>query len=652
MINPGSIGTWVNGVSIWSYKSTVKKTFGPVTSISIDNAGQDYDAASPPLITIANGGGSGASASVVVDGSITEIVVDNAGSGYTSSPLVSIVGGGGSGAAATAIVTKGVVSRILMNSGGTGYTSQPSITIVGGGGTGATATASVRGPIKSIGVTSGGASYTSTPDVTLSSGTGAVAQAIVQNGRIISIAIISAGQGYTTAPEVTIQGDGFGAVARATIDTDGENAGRVTGIEILNRGINYIQGSTIINLNSIGQDAKFTANVFQWTYNLQETTTFDTAKGSVFAGLNNQYGGEYAHLSNPQRLRYILGDNLFVNNLSQIKEQETQLEHSPIIGWAYDGNPIYGPYGYSDPTNQSSSVARLNSSYSLKTELVYDQITNPYPKRTAGPSLNDEVAGKFVEDYEYGFGSGDLDQYNGRFCKTPEFPEGRYCYFVTVDATEDGNPVFPYVFGPSYNSVVDIWNLDENAIQQNIPTGVVRFRDPYENVDIDVERAPNASTNALTLENGDVLLFEVEDENRDGIISQDETDDPDQIFEESPLQLFDYFPSVRLDSKVDIEVETITKFEDASVTGFTIEDPGTSYQVDDILIFDNAGTDGTGVSARVSKVNGEVVSSYTFENIEDTYYGVLTTSVPTILFLEIKFLLIILLSWILQTNSL
>ena len=208
-----------------------------------------------------------------------------------------------------------------------------------------------------------------------------------------------------------------------------------------------------------------------------------------------------------------------------------------------------------------------------------------------------------------------------------EFPEGRYCYFVTVDATEDGNPVFPYVFGPSYNSVVDIWNLDENAIQQNIPTGVVRFRDPYENVDIDVERAPNASTNALTLENGDVLLFEVEDENRDGIISQDETDDPDQIFEESPLQLFDYFPSVRLDSKVDIEVETITKFEDASVTGFTIEDPGTSYQVDDILIFDNAGTDGTGVSARVSKVNGEVVSSYTFENIEDTYYGVLTTSV-------------------------
>ena len=105
--------------------------------------------------------------------------------------------------------------------------------------------------------------------------------------------------------------------------------------------------------------------------------------------------------------------------------------------------------------------------------------------------------------------------------------------FVTIDTTEAGNPVFPYVLGPSFNSIADPWNLNKDAIQQNIPTGVVRYRDPYENVDIDVDRAPNASTNALTLENGDILLFEVEDENRDGVISQDETDDPDQVFEES-----------------------------------------------------------------------------------------------------------------------
>tara|TARA_B100000035_G_scaffold315003_1_gene333426 strand:+ start:7241 stop:27043 length:19803 start_codon:yes stop_codon:yes gene_type:complete len=627
-IVPGPIGTWVNGVSVWSYKSELSRTFGAVTAVNITNAGKEYDAASPPAITIAGGGGSGATAEVTVNGSLYEVEVNNGGSGYTSSPLVSIVGGGGSGGSATAIITKGVVSRILVNSGGSGYTSQPLITIVGGGGTGATATASVRGPIQQVDITEGGSSYTSKPTVTLSSGRGAVAQAIVNDGRIISIAIISAGVGYTTAPTVSIQGDGFGAIARAIIDTDGENAGRVTGVEILNRGIGYNQGTTVINLTSVGQDALFDADVFQWNYNLQETTPFDSAMGTVFEGYNIQYGGEYAHLSNPQRLRYILGDNLFKDSLGRILEQESQLEHSPIIGWAFDGNPIYGPYGYQDPTNQSSNIQRMRSSYSLKTQLVFNDITNPYPVRSDGPLLNEEPAGKFVEDYEYVFGSGDLDQYNGRFCKTPEYPQGRYCYFVTIDASENGLPVYPYILGPSYNSVVDIWNLKDSSVQQNIPTGVVRYRDPYENVDIDVERTPNASTNALTLENGDVLLFEVEDENRDGVITQDEIDDPDQVFEEAPLQLFDYFPSVKLDSKVDIEVETISKFENASVTGFTVENAGTNYQVNDRLIFDNEDTGGTGVSARVSKIKGESVLNYTYETLQGTNFGVLKTTQP------------------------
>ena len=627
LINPGPIGTWINGVSIWSYKSQLTKTFGAVTGISIVNSGESYDAAFPPTITISGGGGTGASASVTVDGSITEITVLEGGSGYTSSPLVSIVGGGGSGASATAIITKGVVSRILIVDGGTGYTSQPSISIVGGGGQGATGSASVRGPIKSISVDAGGASYTSEPTITLSSGSGAVAQPIVSDGRIISIAIISAGQGYTTPPTITIQGDGFGAIARANIDRDGENAGRVTSIEIINRGIGYTQGQTVINLDSVGQGASFSSSVFQWSYNLQETTTFDSADGAVFTGYNNQYGGEYAHLSNPQRLRYILGDNLTEVG-GVVSEINDSLEHSPIIGWAFDGNPIYGPYGYDDPTDQTSSITRLQSSYRLRSNLVYDEVTNPYPSRTAGPLLTDEIAGKFIEDYEYVFSLGDLDQYNGRFCKTPEYPEGRYCYFVTIDNTTAGNPVFPYVLGPSFNSVVDKWNLSSSAIQQNIPTGVVRFRDPYENVDIDVDRAPNASTNALSLENGDILLFEVEDENRDGVISQDETDDPDQVFEESPLQLFDYFPTVRFDSKVDIEVETTTKFEDASVTGFTIENAGQNYQVDDRLLFDNTNTGGTGVSARISRIEGEDISSYTFETRSGENFGVLTTGEP------------------------
>ena len=95
-------------------------------------------------------------------------------------------------------------------------------------------------------------------------------------------------------------------------------------------------------MTSVGQGALFTANVFQWTYNLQATSSLDTAKGGVFEGYNNQYGGEYAHLSNPQRLRYVLGDNLQEPTAGNVVEQAEQLNHSPIVGWAFDGNPIYG----------------------------------------------------------------------------------------------------------------------------------------------------------------------------------------------------------------------------------------------------------------------------------------------------------------------
>ncbi len=38
--------------------------------------------------------------------------------------------------------------------------------------------------------------------------------------------------------------------------------------------------------------------------------------------------------------------------------------------------------------------------------------------------------------------------HNGRFCKTPEYPNGIYCYFATVDA--NWNSAYPYLVGPTY----------------------------------------------------------------------------------------------------------------------------------------------------------------------------------------------------------
>ena len=625
-----SIGAWVNGVSIWAYKSGSFVRFGPLTGITVTNSGQDYDAGSKPALEITEGGGTGATGEVVVNGSLTSFVVTEQGSGYTESPLVSIVGGGGIGATAQAVVTGGRVTRILVEQPGTGYTSQPSVSITGGGGQGAEATANVRGPIQGVTLTSGGSGYTALPKVRVNSGEGALAQPIVINGRIVSIAIINSGSGYTTAPEIVINGDGFGAIARAIIGTIGEDKGRVLSVEITNRGIGYTQGLTTVRLESVGDFAEFTPQVFEWNRNLQYdlVNKYDNARGYVFTGLNNQFGGEYAHLSDPKELRYVVGDNVFLNPVTQqFQEVASNFEHSPILGWAYDGNPIYGPYGYIDPTDQNSGIRRLRTSYKLKDNVVFDAATNPNPARVDGPELSTYPAGSFVADYTYDFQSGDLDNYNGRFCKTPQYPDGTYAYFITIDASEAGIAEFPYILGPQFNSLPDNWNFAQGATQENIPQNVVRYRDPYVNVDIDVDRQPNQEADVLTTEiEGYPIIFEIQDSNNDGIIDANEQQEILEMSEEATLQIYDYFPQVSEESRVDIEVETTTQFEDAQIDGFVIENPGESYQVDDTIFFDNTDTGGFGASALIESVKGQKINSYTKEIIGDRPYGVIVTN--------------------------
>jgi hypothetical protein len=96
-----------------------------------------------------------------------------------------------------------------------------------------------------------------------------------------------------------------------------------------------------------------------------------------------------------------------------------------LVGYAADGFPMYSPYAYKDAKDSSSSVVKLKSSYRIKTG-----------KRPAnGPG--GEYDGRFIQDYEYVAGLGDLDESNGRTGVTPEYPKGTYYYVVT--------DTFPYV---------------------------------------------------------------------------------------------------------------------------------------------------------------------------------------------------------------
>jgi hypothetical protein len=126
--------------------------------------------------------------------------------------------------------------------------------------------------------------------------------------------------------------------------------------------------------------------------------------------------------------------------------------HSKIIGFSIDGYPIYGPYGYSTYNDRKSGIQIMRSSYVLKNSSYRASYapTSTYPM------------GIFIEDYGYVSGHGDLDQSNGRYCVTPEYPNGTYAYFVTVD--NSGTPIYPYIIGniwyntPAYNNSTNAGN--------------------------------------------------------------------------------------------------------------------------------------------------------------------------------------------------
>ena len=120
--------------------------------------------------------------------------------------------------------------------------------------------------------------------------------------------------------------------------------------------------------------------------------------------------------------------------------------HSPIVGWAFDGLPIYGPYGYTDGANASSAIKRIESSYELRSDVRSDIASGA----TGLPT------GEFIEDYAYNPGSGDLDQFNGRFGVTPEYPAGTYYYVATIDANSE--PAYPYTVGGKFIDTPDLSN--------------------------------------------------------------------------------------------------------------------------------------------------------------------------------------------------
>ena len=180
-----------------------------------------------------------------------------------------------------------------------------------------------------------------------------------------------------------------------------------------------------------------------------ERVGFDCAKG-------HRAMGNYHHHQNPSAFKLDLNIVSTVCNLYDADGLYIldSTKHSPLIGFAYDGFPIYGAYGYKN-ADGTGGIVRIKSSYTLRSITDRTKYANGSTV-TAGPAVNATYPlGYFREDYQYTPTSAAtpdyLDEHNGRFCITPEYPKGIYCYFATVD--KNWNSAYPYVVGPTFYGV-------------------------------------------------------------------------------------------------------------------------------------------------------------------------------------------------------
>jgi hypothetical protein len=203
---------------------------------------------------------------------------------------------------------------------------------------------------------------------------------------------------------------------------------------------------------------------------LAEREGFDCAKGHPAMG-------NYHHHQNPSAFDL---DLVVISNVCDIYAADglyviDPAQHSPLLGFAYDGYPIYGAYGYAN-ADGSGGIERIRSGYQLRNISVRTHHADGTDVAD-GPVIGTEYPlGYFREDYEFIDHPGEenyLDEHNGRYCVTPEYPSGTYAYFCTVD--ENHNSAYPYAVGPTFYGIVtagEVTSIGEAVTTYSSPTAI------------------------------------------------------------------------------------------------------------------------------------------------------------------------------------
>jgi hypothetical protein len=437
-------------------------------------------------------------------------------------------------------VVQGIISSVVVTDVGSDYIT-PTLLVDDLEVDNTTFTIGITGDISSI-VTESTLEWVgdkrSTTRVT--SGEGAVITATFDNyGRMLTAIVTNPGQYYFDTPAVQVLDStdrGKGAVLKVTNDS---TLGTITGVEILNSGIDYNSATSSVNLITPGTGCKAEAIVQFYQFNktevidLSSTLNFDENEGFVFEDNDGELT-QYGYVVAPADVKTRLNDD--------------GTKHSPILGWAYDGNPIYGVHVWTNGKNADGGVTEATSGYYLRSSRV-GELAGGGKVASNPPSEDTYPMGTFVEDYGYDptrvaatdlLASSNLttppapappndaliqtdpdddniiayrgeigtdysicNEFNGLIANTPEFPEelypdGVFFYVATVAGTR---PVFPYIIGPNFynrpisqniRAIDTISPLHANVSKSYTPSvsyeetiidfdfnKVARFRNPY-----------------------------------------------------------------------------------------------------------------------------------------------------------------------------
>ena len=367
----------ISDVSILEQFTGSGYTVGDTFAIQGSDIGGQSPADNITITVTSTWSGTQATGELIINGSVKELYLIDGGSTYLNDNTVITVikdptdtvftGDSFRDAVLKPVVVDGQITKVRIIDPGTGYTKQPTVLITPQlpNGIAAKIGLFVGGPIHNVNITNRGSNYRKNPEYQIKKGEGASGLLNIENGIITTASVITGGADYNSRPIVNIIDDSDNpGVGGQIIPTWDSVSKQIQDLIVVNGGLNYDDTSVSISIEESGSGAILLPEATYWTKvnntNPLLSQYFDINTGGFYGTIKTITDSgstiNYSVLGAPKQLQILNRENRTRSTVNFTNSAQ----HSPIIGWALDGAPIYGPYGYSNPL-QVSAIKKMAS---------------------------------------------------------------------------------------------------------------------------------------------------------------------------------------------------------------------------------------------------------------------------------------------------